>query len=141
MNKNKTMLVALFATALLIPLTVQADQEAEAKAIESAEIWLGLADSGEYDRCWDTAASLFKRVVTKQQWKHAVTTVRQPLGAVRSREFLSKQYVTTLPGVPDGKYVVIQFRTTFANKNSAVETITPMLDEDDQWRVSGYFVK
>ncbi|MGB5422961.1 MAG: DUF4019 domain-containing protein [Desulfobacterales bacterium] len=27
------------------------------------------------------------------------------------------------------------------NKASAVETITPMLDKDGQWRVSGYYIK
>ncbi|MGA9534411.1 MAG: DUF4019 domain-containing protein [Desulfobacterales bacterium] len=27
------------------------------------------------------------------------------------------------------------------NKTSAVETITPMLDKDGQWRVSGYYIK
>ncbi|MEJ2473814.1 MAG: DUF4019 domain-containing protein [Desulfobacterales bacterium] len=27
------------------------------------------------------------------------------------------------------------------NKTAAVETITPMLDKDGQWRVSGYYIK
>jgi hypothetical protein len=36
---------------------------------------------------------------------------------------------------------VIQFRASFENKKSAVETVTPMKDEDGQWRVSGYFMK
>jgi len=27
------------------------------------------------------------------------------------------------------------------NKTSTVETITPMLDKDGQWRVSGYYIK
>ncbi|HEX3698552.1 MAG TPA: DUF4019 domain-containing protein [Polyangia bacterium] len=34
--------------------------------------------------------------------------------------------MTTLPGAPDGKYVVIQFATSFERKKEAVETITPM---------------
>ena len=45
------------------------------------------------------------------------------------------------PGAPDGEYVVIQYEASFENKASAVETITPMLDKDGQWRVSGYFMK
>jgi hypothetical protein len=36
--------------------------------------------------------------------------------------------------------VVIQYDTSFANKKSAVETVTPLLDSDGQWRVSGYFI-
>lgn len=46
-----------------------------------------------------------------------------------------------VPGAPDGKYVTIQYQTAFANKAEAVETITPMLDPDGVWRVSGYFVR
>jgi hypothetical protein len=44
-------------------------------------------------------------------------------------------------GAHDGKYVVIQLDTVFAGKSSAVETVTPMLDPDGIWRVSGYYVK
>ena len=35
-----------------------------------------------------------------------------------------------------GKYVY-----SFGNKKAAVETITPMLDKDGKWRVSGYYIK
>jgi hypothetical protein len=49
--------------------------------------------------------------------------------------------MTTMPGAPDGEYVVIQYQTTFEHKNSAVETVTPMLDNDGQWRVSGYYIR
>lgn len=44
-------------------------------------------------------------------------------------------------GAPDGEYVVIQFSASFANKKSALETITPMLGKDGKWRVSGYYMK
>jgi hypothetical protein len=43
--------------------------------------------------------------------------------------------------VPDGQYVVIRYDSSFANKKSAIETVTPMLDQGGQWRVSGYFIK
>jgi len=49
--------------------------------------------------------------------------------------------MTSMPGAPDGEYVVIQFESSFANKKSAVETVTPMKGEDGVWRVSGYYIK
>jgi hypothetical protein len=55
--------------------------------------------------------------------------------------WLSASYQTSLPGAFDGEYVVIQFETSFENKKSAVETVTPMKDKDGRWRVSGYFIK
>jgi hypothetical protein len=64
-----------------------------------------------------------------------------PLGKVILRQLKIKAYQTTLAGAPDGQYVVIQFETSFQNKRSAIETVTPMLDKDGQWRVSGYYIK
>jgi hypothetical protein len=53
----------------------------------------------------------------------------------------SWEYAEKLPGAPEGKYVVIQYETVFENRASAVETVTPMLDPDGVWRVSGYFIR
>ena len=47
---------------------------------------------------------------------------------------------TTLPGAPDGEYVVFQFDTAFQNKAMAVETVTFVRDADGLWRAVGYFV-
>ena len=58
-----------------------------------------------------------------------------------SRKLKSTQFATSLPGAPDGEYVVIQFEASFGNKRASVETVTPMLEKDGQWRVSGYFIK
>jgi hypothetical protein len=67
--------------------------------------------------------------------------VRKQVGALVSRKLKSAQYATSLPGAPSGKYVVIQYDSVFQNKSDAVETVTPMLDKDGQWRVSGYFIR
>jgi hypothetical protein len=68
-------------------------------------------------------------------------SLRKPLGKLVSRQVKSKTYITSLPGALDGEYVVIQFETSFEKKKSTVETVTPMMHKDGQWRVSGYFIK
>jgi hypothetical protein len=100
-----------------------------------------MVDEGNYAESWNQAAGLFKNAVTKEQWQNTVKAVRVPLGKLVTRKLKSKQYTKTLPGAPDGEYVVIQYETTFENKKSAVETVTPMLDKDSKWRVSGYYIK
>ena len=67
--------------------------------------------------------------------------VREPLGKLISRKVKTKAYRTSLPGAPDGEYVVIEFETSFENKKVAVETVTPMMGKDGAWRVSGYYIK
>ncbi len=119
----------------------RADDSSNGAAVKAAESWLALVDSGKYSESGDDAAQIFKSHVTKDQWKSALTTVRSPLGQVGSRKLKNSTYTKSLPGAPDGEYVVIQFETTFEKKQSSVETITPTKDNDGQWRVSGYYIK
>lgn len=114
--------------------------EAEAAAVRAAEEWLALVDAGEYAKSWEAAAPLFKGAVDEASWGRQLGPVREPLGAVKSRVPSSATYATTLPGAPDGEYVVIRFATSFEHKASAVETVTPMLD-GGTWKVSGYYIK
>jgi len=118
-----------------------ADQVAVDEATKAADRWLKLVDNGDYKQSWMTASTIFKNAVTEAQWARQVGSVRKPLGALVSRKLKSAQYATSLPGAPDGKYVVIQYDSVFQNKSAAVETVTPMLDKDGQWRVSGYFIR
>jgi hypothetical protein len=66
---------------------------------------------------------------------------RAPLGKVVSRRVQSAVYKTSLPGAPDGQYVVIRYESSFEHKKSAIETVTPSLGEDGQWRISGYYIR
>jgi len=107
----------------------------------AAEKWLGIVDEGKYAESWNEAAELFKNAVKQGQWEQAIQAVRAPLGKLVSRKVKSTSYQTSLPGAPDGQYLVIVFETSFENKKSAIETVTPMMDKDGKWRVSGYYIK
>jgi hypothetical protein len=67
--------------------------------------------------------------------------VRAPLGAPKTRSVQSAAFTRSLPGAPDGEYVVIRYLTEFANKPGTVETVTPMHDSDGRWKVGGYYIK
>ena len=135
-------LFAATAVLLLLAGPCLADENAAvAKAQTAATSWLALTDGARYGQSWDDAASVFKAAVTKANWESALKGVRAPLGSVTSRKLRAATFTRTLPGAPDGEYVVIQFDTQFANKAAAVETITPMREKDGSWRVRGYFIK
>ncbi len=129
------------ALVLATFLPTYANEQAEKKAVAASMEWLKLVDNGRYEASWDSSSVLFKRAVGKEQWKRQVSAVRAPMGKVTGRKLRSKHYATSLPGAPDGEYVVIQYETSFEKKRSAIETVTPMLDEDGTWRVSGYYIK
>ena len=117
------------------------NESAEQSAVTAAEKWLALINGGDVGESWNQAASVFKNAVTSEQWRMSLEAAHLPLGKIVSRKLKSKQYAETLPGAPDGEYVVIEYETTFENKKNAVETIVPMKDTDGEWRISGYFVK
>jgi hypothetical protein len=144
MNSRRTSTAAGFVFLLTIGLGAAPTWSAEAPedaAQAAAESWLKLVDAEQYAESWEGAAALFKGAVTREQWVQAAGAARAPLGGLVSRKIRSRQYTEQLPGAPNGKYVILQFDAVFENKASAVETVTPMLDEDGVWRVSGYFIK
>jgi Protein of unknown function (DUF4019) len=120
---------------------VHADSAAEDSALKASKAWLDLIDSGKYDASWEEAAMYFKNTVKKEEWISTIKTVRDPFGKLLNRTLKSKQSVTSMPGAPDGDYVIIQYDSSFENKKSAVETVVPMLDNDGKWRVSGYYIR
>ena len=134
-------LMALGVLSVLLAGRASAADKPEDLAQAAAESWLKLTDAGDAGGSWDQAAKLFKEAVTREQWEKALAGARPALGKVVSRKVASRQYTESVPGAPDGKYVVIQYETEFEKKKSAVETITPTADPDGAWRVSGYFIR
>jgi hypothetical protein len=112
----------------------------ESAAIEAANEWLALVDAGQFETSWQESASLLRNAVSAQQWEESVTAARRAFGGFVSREVLTAEFKTSLPGAPDGEYVVIQYRSAFEKKQAAIETVTPMR-EDGAWRVAGYYIK
>ena len=111
------------------------------KAAAAAQAWLSVIDNDGYSESWKAAAPIFQGAVTEQNWKNSMETFRKPLGDLVSRKLKSAEHMTEMPGAPDGQYVLMQFETSFANKKSAIETVTFMLEKDGQWKSAGYFIK
>jgi hypothetical protein len=142
MKSRTGMVLSLAILSVLFSMSpLQANEVAEKAAVTASNAWLSLVDGENYAESWDQAAALFKAAVPKEQWQSMVKAVRAPLGKVVARKLKSKQYTKTLPGAPDGEYVVIQYETTFEKKQSAIETVTPMLDKGGKWGVAGYYIK
>ncbi|AJC18716.1 hypothetical protein NA29_09535 [Pandoraea sputorum] len=110
-------------------------------ALEAANLWLGLADINRGQQSWDQAAPVFQRAISAEDWAANLQTARGPLGKVKSRKTLDAVFTRTLPGQPDGEYVVIQYGTVFEHKAEAHEMVTMVFGLDGRWRVAGYLVR
>lgn len=133
--------IGVIALSICALALAASDKHPEASAIAAAVAWLALVDAGNYAQSWDAAATRFRQRVARDGWQSTAARTRGPLGALKSRELQSATFEHTLPGAPDGEYVVIRFAASFANKAAATETVTPMKDDDGTWRVAGYYIK
>lgn len=134
-------MITLFIFILLMACTTSDHPTQEKAAAEVALQWLTLVDSARYQQSWEESAEIFQNAVSAEGWQKQLERVRGPLGEVLNREVKSTQYATTLPGAPDGEYVIVTFQSSFENKKSAIETVTPMKDAQGIWRVSGYYIR
>jgi hypothetical protein len=98
-------------------------------------------DAGEYAKSWTAAAALFQKQVSADRWADTVRGVREELGKLVSRKATKADYSRTLPGAPDGEYVVHQYSSAFENKKEAMEHVVLMKEKDGNWKVVGYFIK
>lgn len=141
----------LIATVAAIVLHVPASPVAQAPAgvsvaettpasLDAAKAWLALVDQGKWHASWQTAAAMFRTQIGDARWAEMVTPVRQPLGAVVTRTFDSVERTRTLPGAPGAEYEILAFRTNFAQRSDASETVI-LVRESEGWRVAGYFIR
>ena len=135
--------VCPLALYLFLSVSVVAAQEVSkgTAAMTAAEKWLALVDGERYAESWNEASQSFQNAVPQEQWVQSLEAKRKPFGRAVSREMKKMMYKTSVPGGPDGEYMVIQFATSFGKKRAAAETVTTMADKDDNWRVFGYSIR
>lgn len=109
---------------------------ADSAAVQSARQWLGLVDAGDWDRSWNATGQSFKSLNTSDTWADVSQSVRTPLGAVVSRRLVGEE---NIPAPPYG-YQVVKFKTSYANKADAIETLS-LTRENESWRVVGYTIE
>lgn len=129
------------SAATIIPAAqTTVTNEAGAAGASVARAWVTLLDGRHWAETWQSAGAIFKAQMTEARWPSVIEPVRQPLGAVSSRSFLSATNTTSLPGAPAGEYQIIQFTTAFATKPGAIETVV-LAHEPSGWKVDGYFIR
>lgn len=111
-----------------------------ADASVAADAWLMHIDAGDDAAAWRDGSSLFRQMVTEAQWAEAHGKLTSVLGRPLERWLRDTEHLTSVPGAPDGEYVLMRYDTRFERKQEAVETVVTMLDTDGAWRVGGYFV-
>lgn len=120
------------------------DQKVEERnqaAVAAVEDWIAGIDAENYAQSWKDASKFFQASITEAAWSEALTSARPPLGKMKTRKLLDAKITKSLPGAPDGEYVIILFDTSFTAKEKAVETVTFMKESDGIWKAVGYLIQ
>ncbi len=106
---------------------------------ESSDAWLWVTkiDGKNYPDAYAGLSTFAKKFATEEQYAASMKAFREPLGPVIWRQPKRLEKVKSMPGMPDGEYLAVQFDTKFKNKESAVETVS-MMKEDGEWKPTGY---
>lgn len=126
-----------FILSLCVSFWVSAN---EMPPSDTAKQWLESVDAGKYAKSWEVSDTFFKSQLTSNKWDSTLKAVRVPLGNIISRTQTNSSQHNSLPGVPDGEYLVIEYKTEFEHKKSSTETLT-LSKSSGQWRPIGYFIK
>jgi hypothetical protein len=133
---------AAFALGMGLGATgVRAQQPGTSEVQRVAREWLLLSDKAPAAATWKETGAKFQSAITADRWAEAFGAVRDPLGEVQQRAVDATQFQRSIPGAPDGEYAIVLFRTAFARKAGASETVTLEHEPDGKWRVVGYFVR
>ena len=112
------------------------EQAAERQALG----FLNYLDQGRYADSYDYTGMLIRSTLDRDNFAKQIENARAKAGATLSRSLMDASYSTTVPGAPEGEYVILHYGSSFANQQQAVETVV-LAFAKSYWRVSGYFIK
>jgi Protein of unknown function (DUF4019) len=102
--------------------------------------FLSYLDQGRFADSYAYTGMLIRAQLDRDAFTTQIQKTRVGTGVWQSRELIDSAYTTTLPGAPEGQYVVLHYHASFANRQDAVETMT-LAFAKGYWRVSGYYIK
>jgi hypothetical protein len=103
--------------------------------------WLQLIDAGKYAEAWNLNSNMTRTLESENEWTAKLKAIREPLGGLLVRNIEGTRSGVHIEGAPAGRYMVYTFKSDFASKHSALETVTLILQDGGKWRILGYSIQ
>ena len=120
------------------PATAPATSSAANQALATA--FVTLLDRRAWQASWDASGSYFQSQIAADAWAGTIAPLREPLGPVKSRVLKRVTQSTSLPGVPNGEFEILEYETQFEARPDTVETVVLGV-VGGKWEVMGYFLR
>jgi hypothetical protein len=131
-------LVLVLTCVLGAFVVVHAREAPEKAARKVADSWITQWDSGNWLETYKALAESTRKVVSKADWLDYWSTVRKPLGNLKTRQFATAKYIESLPSLRGQDGAMIQYKSSFDSGGSVVETVGMVREKDGTWRVANY---
>lgn len=138
--KRLTIIALLWMCALLI---VPVDSPAELfskQAITAAEQFALTIDAGSFAVAYSRASPLLQMAQDEADFIIDMKRARKLLGPVQQRQLTALRSVGIYPRLPDGDYLIVQFKARTRHKNKASEIIL-LKQQNGTWLVVDYSIR
>jgi hypothetical protein len=112
----------------------------EVAAERQALGFVGYLDQGRFADSYAYTGMLIRAQLDRDAFSTQIQKTRAGTGALQSRELMDASYSTSVPGAPEGQYVILHYHAGFANRPDTVETVT-LAFANGYWRIAGYYIK
>jgi hypothetical protein len=131
--------LAALLTLVCLAVGAAAQDPRTTEVQTAARNWLANVDRGDSQAAWNAAGKRFRDASTPERWADDLKKAQAMLGKVQQRTVGPARFHKRIPGMPDGEYAQIVFRTIFVSKPDGSEQVSLEREADGQWRVIGYF--
>ena len=90
---------------------------------------------------YEAAAESFRNGIERVKWEVAAQNARAASGPLVNRRMRTAAFTRSLPGAPEGEYVVFQFDARYDRQPLVTEVLTAEREKDGKWRVAGYLLR
>lgn len=136
------LLTASLLWIILPTLQKTPSQQIRNASTQAAAQFLYLVDTEEYAKSWEVTARDLKHLFSQEVWNEKISEIREFLGPIVERMQQEINYTTySSEAMQAGEYVVMTFISEFEFRERVIETLTLVLNSDDQWKVVGYFLR
>ncbi len=111
------------------------------RAVEAAEDFVSQIDFGRFGESWDEGDYLLQFRTPREEWVRTLAVDRELFGWLIERRLKLTASRGSLPGLPDGTYLIVVFDAVFENKKAAIETVIMVADEWGRWHPAGYALR
>lgn len=119
------LLLGMALAAALLPATYSSALETcDSQACTAqAQNYLEQLDALAFDQVWQAFTPLYQTLHDPYAWQKRQRVLREAYGPLIKRTLFKATCRDDLYHAPDGMYCLVQFRTSFFNKQDAVETV------------------